>query len=303
MSSNTPAFNLKLDPTRRRILLVCGVVIVICVAILAIDHYVVDARRPPRAQRLAEVADELGLELRRDRPADDPTEAELIRAVEPFAALVEPADDVGAVMSREAEGYRFWAYEHRYDASVASSRESLQGIEVELLVILFELPGAGLPEFHVTADGDFEVADRDALARVMTPEAARRIEAWEGFGIAAAGDHVVFAPRAPASPLAHAARREQSPEFEPGLLSSGFRVDLQRAIDVVNLMNLDVPRIAGVYGIGTEVELPEPPEPDFGAVDEIVEDSGRRQDELVEELERELEELGTGQALTEEGSP
>ncbi|MGD2114101.1 MAG: hypothetical protein PVG07_03550 [Acidobacteriota bacterium] len=184
MPSTRSIFKLQLDPAQRRILLVCGVVILACVAILAVDELVVDdvadVPRPPRAQRLAEVAQELGLELQLDQPAGHPADEELIRTVEPFTPLVEPADDVGAVMSRETAGYRLWAYEHRYEAPVAGSRASQHG---------------------------------------------------------------------------------------------------------------------------TEVELPEAPAPDFGAVDTIVEESGLRQDALVEELERELEELGADQDRTPEERP
>lgn len=66
MPSIRSIFHLRLDPVQRRILLVCGVVILVCLVILAIDHYLVDAGRTPPI----EPEDGIEVELP-DAPAPD----------------------------------------------------------------------------------------------------------------------------------------------------------------------------------------------------------------------------------------
>lgn len=244
----------EIAPAQILILKICGGVIAVGLGLLAIDEFIVKRGEPSRQERLQVVSQELGLDLH------DPYSLERIKDLtEPFGDLVEPAVEVGAALTRTEEDHQLIAYEHRYRDTALNTGTQTHDTEVEVLVILARLPGADLPSFAVFPDGSYR-GDLGQIGKALGTDAWVRMRGWREFAMGAEGETVIFAQLPPNSPLAAGIARRQSADFYPGLLNSGFKVDLQRAVDIVNLMPLDRQRLAAVYQIDIgeiKVELPE----------------------------------------------
>ena len=274
------------------ILKICGVIIAIGLVILGIDKFIVQPTEPTDEELLANAAAELEMTLH-ESYSDAET---LIAFTEDLNGIVEPAEEIGAALTRKAPDHELIVYEHRFDARALRTTTQSHSMGVELLGILIRLPGAELPLFGVRSDGRMAAPDEAAARAVLGGGAAERMKSFRGFVMAAKGERVLFLSEPPRSALVAATQRSSGPEFLPGLRNSGLKIDVQRAIDITNLLALppdqESPAIADVYKIDTsdiEVNV-EVPELDLG-LQETVSETRREIDEIMAKAEAERQAL------------
>lgn len=269
------------------ILTICGVIIVLGSIILLIDKFIVKRGEPTRDESLATVQQELGFELH-----DPYSQAgELMHVSKRFEMIAPPADDIGAVMVQRTDDHEMFLYEHKYDQRALRGATQTHSMSVELFGILFRLPGANLPDVFVLPDGSFS-GKREDLEQVYTPEAVERLKSWKDFAMGTSGEFILYIQRPPSNALVAASQRNTSADFQPGLLNSGLKVDVQRAIDITNMLKLDRPEIASVYttDIGEIDVNVDVPELDLG-LDKTVKETHDKVDAIMAESDKDMAEF------------
>lgn len=269
------------------ILKICGAVIVVGLILLGIDRFVVRPNEPTHDDLLSAAAAELEMTLQREA-----ADADRILAISrALGDLVPPAERIGAALVRADDAHELIVYEHLYDARALRTRTQSHEMEVELLGILIRLPGVDLPRFGLRPDGTRATEEPEAAREIVTPEAIERMGSFRDFVLAAEGEHLLFLSEPPSSALVAATQRRTSPEFQPGLGNSGLKIDVQRALDITNLLALGRDPLPAVYRIDTgdiDVDV-EVPELDLG-LDRHVEETHREIDAIMERHRKQSEE-------------
>lgn len=290
----------------RGALLLLAVIIVALAAVLVFSQWM--SRREGSGlspEYLPELAARMGMELQLE-----PARTDEIRSItNHFARILPPAEAVGAALVREAEDHRLYVYEHRYQGRdrLPTDVPTWHRVPVEMAVILVEMPGVDQPYWHVLRGGSLKAAverfgnlitqgleplpappgmnlsseDSKKAAEVLTTAAIDRMASWPDVRIAGVGPYVLFAPPPPASALIAQSTRQVNPALVPSLMAPGLEIDVQRALDVVNLLNLGRDPLPRVYHLDIpKPNLPSPPKLDLSGMDKA-----------REELEQKLEEI------------
>lgn len=245
---------------RRQGLKVLLPVIALCAVILLVDRFFVS--RPPaeEAPSVNDIATRLGLQL-----DEDPSNAQMLRSLlGRFTPIAGSVQSVRTVLWREDAAHRLWVFEFTASEVVMVSSSSLRPLQrhragVTRLGIAVELKEVTLPNWSVLQGGDWP--------RPWTAEAIQRAQRIDDLWLATDASFVVALARPDRFPLREMVSRNISPEFHPGLLNSALAIDVQRVLDVVNLLDTDAPALARVYRIeGIEVKLPAAQRHDFSGV-------------------------------------
>lgn len=227
------------------ILKVCGVIIAIGLIILGIDRFIVRRGEPSAEERLDALVEELDVVLREDAEAAD----QVRRLLAPFEEMAGNPTDIGPILYRQDEGGDLWVFEYRLRKMFLYrlGRPNVD-VDVPLLGILMELPpSAALPAWRSTSG-------EPPPTPPFSAPALARLAAVEDLDLAMDGRVVFFTSRLETWALQQAMNQRISAEFHPGLLNSALRVDVQRAIDVVNLLETGLPAMARFY----ELDIPKP---------------------------------------------
>jgi hypothetical protein len=103
------------------------------------------------------------------------------------------------------------------------------------------------------------MGDGDPPRPPFTAPLTRRLAAMDEYRMGLSGRYAFFTSGLETWSLAQAIQRSVSAEFHPGLLNSALRLDVQRALDVVNELEGDRPQLARFYEIDVaelDIELP-----------------------------------------------
>lgn len=242
---------------RGRLLKVLLAVILVCAAILLIYRFFVSGPAAEDAPSMNDIASRLGLQ-HVDAQSQAPT---LLALLGRFKAIAGAPQSVQTVLWREDAAHRLWVFEFKASEVVMVSSNALRPLQrhragVTRLGIAVELKNASLPGWNVRQGTDWPPP--------WTAEAIARAERIEDLWLATDGPFVVALARPDRFPLHEMVGRNISPEFHPGLLNSALAIDVQRVVDVVNLLDTGAPPLPRVYRIdGVEVKLPAVPRPDF----------------------------------------
>lgn len=201
---------------------------------------------------LEEVASELGMVV-----AD--YDSRLINGLrelsQRFHRVAPPVSEIGDILQRVDNQHRLFVYEHRYEGTGAySNGANRHTISVDLLAIAIDVKEARFPAFQMNDDGELLSGSAEVVGKVLPAEARKRLAGWEDVGMAAEGRFVYFINEPPLFALNAVIEQNTSPEFRPGLRNSGLKVDVQRALDIVNMMRPGEPPLAPVY----QIEVPTP---------------------------------------------
>lgn len=232
-------------------------VLFLCAAILLIDRFFVP--RPPAedAPAVTDIATRLSLQHDAGQ-SQTATLRTLLGRFEPIAGAVQ---SIETVLWREDATHRLWVFEFKASEVVMVSSNRFRPLQrhragVTRLGVAVELKGRSLPAWSVLQDGDWPAP--------WTAGAIERAQRIEDLWLAMDGPFVVALARPDRFPLHEMVARSISPEFHPGLFNSALPIDVQRLVDVVNLLDTGAPPLARVYRIeGIEVKLPELRRPDL----------------------------------------
>lgn len=243
MDTSAPIF----PPGAVLILKICAVIIIIGLAILAIDRWIVRAGEPEPEQQRQALATEHGLEAVEDAAI----KAALQQRLQAFGELTGEVGDIQHAFRQAQPQAELWLVEF------ASSQRSLlqtsvraRYVEVTRLAILIELhEGVGWPRF---------VATEEQPAPPQLPaDYAQRLAAMDDYQMAVDGRWVAFISTAAFEPLLQVIEANQSSEFHPGLLNSALRIDVQRALDITAALP-GAPPLARFYDIDVDVQIDTP---------------------------------------------
>ena len=238
------------DASQKWTLIVCAGVIVVGLAILAFDRYVVrgdQSSTPPRsASTLDDVASTLQMQ-----PIDSAAERlGLLRLLQQQPELVGRDPTIEAVLQRRFDGATLTAIDFSSQtAGMYGAQGTRHDVAVGHLAILLQLDaGSALPDWS-TLSGE------PAPAPPFTVGALARLAAMDEFEMASSERQLIFVSRADGWALMRAAERSTSAEFQPGLLNSALRIDLQRAIDVLNALELGLAGLPPIYEIKVDPRI------------------------------------------------
>lgn len=222
-------------------------IIVVCCAILAVDRFIV---RPNSGEAtvddLPEIAAEMEMELS-PRGRHDERIKSATRKLAESTPGVDPADKVGDVFYRAGEGYELFVYEHGDERTALHTDTNRHAATVNRLGILMRWPSADLPYFTAYNDGRVAAGGQEGLREILTEASMQRMQTFDGFTAAGGDEYLLFLSDAPGSTLMAIAEQSTSPEFQPGLRNSALKVDVQRAVDIANLMSITSFKVADVY--------------------------------------------------------
>lgn len=234
-----------MDIASRRILQVCGVVIVLGLAILAYDRWVVRSDEAAPEVRREQVAGELALEI----VEDDRGLARAAVLLEPFGEIAHAVDGVEVAMRQVRSDLTLWLIEFTSRERTLIGRPGFQ-------------PRVTVPRLAIVAVFDQDpgwASHRQTAVDDAPPELPGdwhpRLAAMTDFRMGIEGPVVAFVSRIEGSALVQAVEARTSPEFHAGLLNSALRVDVQRALDIIGAMP-GAPHIDRFYRIDVDVKLP-----------------------------------------------
>lgn len=247
------------------ILKICAVIIVIGMAILAFDKYYVRRDEPSKEQRVDELSERLELN---DRSSDQTAQEHLMAVLGRFEEISGSVQEVDTILNRNDDETRLWLaeFDSRRLALYRGAGQTSR-INVPLLAIMIEFKGrASLPLWIQP-----ERLDSDAeIAPPLNAEALARLQRMDDFRMAMSGNQVLFVSQLEAPALVQAINQRTSSEFHAGLLNSALQIDVQRAIDIVNLLDTELPQVARFYKIDVPpVDIDIPDRPISAGLDEI----------------------------------
>jgi hypothetical protein len=231
--------------TQLLILKICGVVIFVCLIILGIDKYIVRRHEPSTEEQLDRLTEELALE-----PRDDEASVEELRGLlSAFEEEIGRPNEIGPVLTRTDDAGVLWIFEYKVNQRfLYRPRTTDLSVDMPLLGILMELPrSVALPGWN----SDGETAPPQPP---FTNEAVERLAAIDDLDMSMTGRLVFFTSRVKTWALKQAIDARVSAEFHPGLLNSALRIEVQRAINVVNRLDAGLPQIAQFY----QIDVPKP---------------------------------------------
>ncbi|MEL6188841.1 MAG: hypothetical protein AAFU79_29830 [Myxococcota bacterium] len=266
-------------------------------AILAVDRWVVQPNRP-----VVDVEGELETYGFASVPEKERLEEarRLLEDVPGFLEAKSPA--VQRMVRRSEPAGTVWAFELILDGELEVSSGEVRrrhSAKVELLqpVIVVEraevdqgpwliVPGShvpkavrgDLPALTLAVDG-LSAAGSD-VPGLRSAETLARLKAWPDVLFAGAGDRVVFFWPPPRATWMYWAKRSRGDAAVPSLATSGFEWDLQRAVDIANLIHPTAPELARVVTI----DVPPPKIPRRSP--NLTKGFKAQQKKLDEELER-----------------
>jgi hypothetical protein len=223
----------------RLVLTVCLVVIAGGLAVLGVEAWL---RRgePSREERLQKLAADLGLRLELD-----PDAGAFRAAVEPFRDLLPHASSLGPALHREAPDQRLRIYELGFEAELPD----------RLSIVVFEFPARSQPRW-LLVDGEVH-GEGPEVERIVTAEARQRAATWPEVLVAGDGPTVLVLARPPAA-LASLLARPDGARPGAALLAPGFDVELDRAIGLINLLDLGVEKVASVRRLAEPLAVKTP---------------------------------------------
>lgn len=170
-----------------------------------------------------------------------------------------------------------------------------------------ESPGLVTPRVDETSSGVLSRSEQagghafvavsrepEAMAQRLDETVVQRMASWPDVLFVGSGRRLAAVWPEPAASLAYWAARSTSDALVPSITSSGFEWDLQRAVDIANLLFRlpqaeQIERVVELEIVVPEIELPEL---DLAPrLEEIRRDVQRRNEETLREFERDLEEL------------
>lgn len=233
------------DASQKWILIVCLSVIVIGLAILAVDRYFVRGDQPSPASKLVEVASTLQMQI-----VEDPGQLlALTGLLQEHSELAGRAPSVDAAMQRRFEGATLTAIDFSSQAEgVYGAQGTRHDVAVGRLAIVIQLDSATLPDWT-------SMSAEPAPAPPFTDEALGKFATMDEFEMASSDRNLIFISRSEGWALMRAAERSTSAEFQPGLLNSALRIDLQRAINVLNAMQLELAELPPIYRIEVDPQI------------------------------------------------
>jgi hypothetical protein len=243
MDTSHPIF----PPGSLLILKVCAVVILIGLAILAIDRWIVKAGAPEPEQQRQARATELGFQV-----IEDPgIKAALRQQLQGWSELTGEVGDIRHAWRLSQTKAELWLVEF------ASSQRSLvqttarpRHLEVTRLAIMLKLhDDPAWPRFVSSA--------QEPAPPQLPGEYAERLAAMDEYQMAIDGRWVAFLSKAAFEPLLQIVEAGQSAEFHPGLLNSALRIDVQRALDISAALP-GAPRFERFYAVDVDVQIDTP---------------------------------------------
>lgn len=267
------------------LLKILAAVIVICCAILAVDRFIVRPQSDSATtDDLPAIAAEMDMELSPRGTHDEQIQA-TTRSLAEATPGIDPADTVGDVFYRAGEGYELFVYEHGDERTAVHTDTNRHTATVNRLGILIRWPAAHLPYFTAYDDGRIAAGGDERLREILTRESIERMRGFDGFTAAGGGQSLLFLADAPSSALMALAEQSTSPEFQPGLRNSALKVDVQRAVDIANLMNVSSFAVADVYTVDvgdTDIQWKKP---DLtSGIDEVAAETHEKAAEIVEDF-------------------
>ncbi|MCP5195621.1 MAG: apolipoprotein A1/A4/E family protein [Gammaproteobacteria bacterium] len=233
---------------QKRILQGCAVMMMIGGVILAIDKFVVRKDEPSTQEQLSTLEEELGLAQRND----DASKSALRNALAAFEPLTGPIGKLGPILNRDEDGARLWLFEYTVrELALYHPGKTHLNIAARHFGILIAFETApGWPTWM----GD-SVPPRPPFTALLVA----RLAAMDDYRMGLAGQYAFFTSGLETGVLAQAMNRSISAEFHPGLFNSAMRLDVQRALDIVNGLEGEQPRLTRFYQIDVpklDIELP-----------------------------------------------
>jgi len=233
---------------QKRILQGCAVILMMGGVILAIDQFVVRKDEPSTQEQLSTLEGELGLAQRND----DASKSALRDALTAFEPLTGSIGELGPILTRDEDGARLWLFEYTV-REMALYRPGQPNLNIAVrhfgILIVFET-APGWPTW---------MGDSAPPRPPFTAPLVARLAAMDGYRMGLAGLYAFFTSGLETGSLAQAINQSISAEFHPGLFNSAMRLDVQRALDIVNGLEGEQPRLARFYKIDVpklDIELP-----------------------------------------------
>lgn len=249
------------------------------IGVLLVDHFWVRRGTAPVEERLAEVAEKHGLTLE----YESDLASALQEVLERFPEITGNAHSVGPVLWKEEAGYRLLLFEYEEERRFmrvrqGNVRRNIQG-DVGRFGMVVQLAGLELPRWS-------QAGGAEPPAPPWTAEAVQRARAIDDLLLGMEGETILAVSRPERYALGEAMDRRRAPEFYTGLLGGSLHIDVQRVLDVVNLMQTGSSPLPRFYNI----ELPkiEIATPSVDAFQERMEESRRRRQEEMEERRQAL---------------
>jgi hypothetical protein len=263
----------------RIVLMACAAVVVVAGGILLIDALFIRKESVPMQDALPVVAQRLGLTL---EPESEDSEW-LSQRLQQVPQLAAADIQVGPVLTRADALHRLWLFEFGVAQTVLVSNRPQGGLHahqavLDRLALVVQVHGARLPSWVQ------DVAPPSSPP--WTAEALTRLARIEDLRLATDGEFIIAVARPGAFGLYEMMARQRSVESYPGLLNSALPIDVQRVLDIVNLIRPEQGALPPIYRIDVQVRLPEIREPQIGARMEEVRTQQRAQ---VAELRARLE--------------
>jgi hypothetical protein len=209
-------------------------------------------------EALAEVASSLGLQLNIASPDADM----LQKALASFPELGVADARVEAVMSRADAQHRLWLFEFEVDETLLIAPASGAGHHshrgtLTRLGIAIQQKHARYPRWiqdeHAEMLAPWNAGARERLARI------------EDLRLAMQGEFVIAIARPRGFGLLEQMQRERSVEFHPGLRNSALGIDVQRVLDVVNLLDPGATPLPSIHHVEVDVDLSRVRKPQIAA--------------------------------------
>lgn len=232
------------------ILKICACIIIVGLVILAIDKFVVRRGEPSQEQRLEQLTDDLALA----NHSDDETVRQRLQAI-----LTQHEDitgrgiEVHTILNRADAGAQLWLVEFSSrEFALYRGKGQTSQVDVRRLAIVIE--------FAESTDLLSWSQESAEAPSILSAEARQRLQRMDDFRMAMAHSHVLFASQLETLALLQATNQSVSSEFHAGLLNSALRIDVQRALDIVNLLDADLPTQSRFYSIDVptlEIDMPD----------------------------------------------
>ncbi|MCB1607567.1 MAG: hypothetical protein KDI71_11380 [Xanthomonadales bacterium] len=269
------------------ILKICALIIVVGLAILAFDRYYVRRDQPSEGEQLARLSEEHQLDQQSPRGEQAARILELLRA---HHDITGNPQQINTLLSRSegASTLRLIEFDTREFALYRGNGQTSR-VNVALVAVLIEFDAdAGLPDWN-------QALNPDPPQPPFGAEALARLRAMDDYRMATGSHHALFVSQRQGPALIQAINQSVSADFHPGLLNSAMAIDVQRAVDIANLLEAPLPQVARFYQIEVpELKIDLPDRPVSAGLDEIVQQThdqiaAQREQWAAEDAQRQAE--------------
>jgi len=260
------------------ILKICAVIIVVGLIILGIDKFIVRGDEPTEQQRVEQLSDDLSLD---DLSNDEALKQRMTEILSSHQDITGRGIEVSKVLGRNDEAARLWLVEFSSrEFALYRSGGLSSNVDITRLAIVMEFgQGAALPTWS---------QENSEASTPLNAEALERLQRMDDYRMAMGSNHVLFASQLETFALLQASNQSVSSEFHAGLLNSALQIDVQRAVDIVNLLDADLPQVARFYTI--DVPKPNITVPDASKISAGIDDIAKQMEQdraaMREEWER-----------------